>query len=438
MAKRSFMKSKVQSKPSTFFIVAGIILVCLILAITGLRVPVPGQTETLQLYNISEIRFGIDIVGGVDAVFAAKDYDGTPTAADLAAARSIIELRMDNLAILDREITVDETHGRIIVRYPWKSGETDFDPAKALRELGEMALLSFTEPDGTVVLTGADVARSVAGFDPTNNEPIVQLELKPDGAVKFAEATARLIGQPITISMDEIEISAPVVRTAIDGGNAVISNIGSIQEAVALAEKINAGALPFALEAISSRSISPTLGQNALNVMTQAGLVAFLLICLFMIVRYRLPGIIASIALLGQITGILLAITIPQQTLTLQGIAGIILSIGMGVDASIIIAERIKEELRNGSGLQLALTNGFARALSAVIDGNVTLAISAAILMIFGSGSMLSFGYSLLSGVIFNGLTAVIASRFMLGSLSQFKPLKNTWLYGAGRVKANV
>ena len=330
------------------------------------------------------------------------------------------------------------THGRIIVRYPWKSGETDFDPAKALRELGEMALLSFTEPDGTVVLTGADVARSVAGFDPTNNEPIVQLELKPDGAVKFAEATARLIGQPITISMDEIEISAPVVRTAIDGGNAVISNIGSIQEAVALAEKINAGALPFALEAISSRSISPTLGQNALNVMTQAGLVAFLLICLFMIVRYRLPGIIASIALLGQITGILLAITIPQQTLTLQGIAGIILSIGMGVDASIIIAERIKEELRNGSGLQLALTNGFARALSAVIDGNVTLAISAAILMIFGSGSMLSFGYSLLSGVIFNGLTAVIASRFMLGSLSQFKPLKNTWLYGAGRVKANV
>lgn len=345
---------------------------------------------------------------------------------------------MDNLAILDREITVDESSGRIIVRYPWKSGEVEFDPAKALRELGEMALLTFTEPDGTVVLTGADVARSTAGFDPENNQPVVQLELKPDGAAKFAEATGRLINQRITISMDETEISSPVVRGRIDGGNAVISNIGTIEEAVDLAEKISAGALPFALEAISSSSISPTLGKDALNVMTQAGLFAFILICLFMIIRYRLPGVIACLALLAQIIGILLSISIPQQTLTLQGIAGIILSIGMGVDASIIISERIKEELQKGAGLQLALTNGFTRALSAVIDGNVTLAISAAILMIFGSGAMLSFGYSLLSGVIFNGLTAVISSRFMLGSICQFKALKNTWLYGARKEAARV
>ena len=437
MAKRSFMKSRTQAKPRTFFIVAGIILVCLILAITGLRIPIPGKSEYLQLHSVSQIRFGIDIVGGVDAVFAPKDYEGVPTATDLAAARSIIELRMDNLSILDRDVTVDETNGRIIVRYPWKSDETDFDPAKALDELGEMALLTFKEPDGTVVLTGADVVKSAAVFD-QNNQPAVSLEFKPEGAARFAEATARLINQPITISMDETEISAPVVRTAIEDGNAIISDIGSVEKAIALAEKINAGALPFALEAISSSSISPTMGIGALNVMTLAGLVAFILICLFMLLYYRLPGFIAGWSLLGQVVGILLAISIPQQTLTLQGIAGVILSIGMGVDANVIISERIKEELREGASLTVALTNGFDRALSSVIDGNVTVAIAAIVLMIFGSGSMLSFGYSLLVGVILNGLPGVVASRVMIGSLSQFKPLRNPWLYGARRVKANV
>ena len=172
--------------------------------------------------------------------------------------------------------------------------------------------------------------------------------------------------------------------------------------------------------------------------MTLAGLVAFILICLFMLLYYRLPGFIACWSLLGQVVGILLAISIPQQTLTLQGIAGVILSIGMGVDANVIISERIKEELREGASLTVALTNGFDRALSSVIDGNVTVAIAAIVLMIFGSGSMLSFGYSLLVGVILNGLTGVVASRVMIGSLSQFKPLRNPWLYGARRVKANV
>ncbi|HBP38912.1 MAG TPA: protein translocase subunit SecD [Clostridiales bacterium] len=441
MAKRSFSRTGVKARPVTFFIVAGIILLCLVICLTGAKLPIPGQKELVNLYSISEIRFGIDISGGVEAVFAPKDYGGEVKSSDLESARSILELRMDNLQILDREITVDKTKNRIIVRFPWQSSETEFNPEAALKELGEMALLTFRDPDGAIVLEGSDVKESKPAIDTSSSssgDPIVTLELTDAGAIKFAEATGKLVGKAISIYMDETLISAPIVNKQITGGSAYIENIGTIEEAIALAEKINAGALPFALEAISSNSISPTLGRDAMQVMLSAGLVAFLLICLFMLLYYRLPGFVACWALLGQVAGILLAISIPQQTLTLQGIAGIILSIGMGVDANVIIAERIKEELRTGASLQTSLNNGFTRAFSSVFDGNVTVFIAAVVLMIFGSGSMLSFGYSLLFGVILNTITGVVASRLMIGSLSQYKALQNPWLYGARRVKANV
>lgn len=438
MAKRSFSRAGIKARPYTFFIVVGIILIGLLLCIFGASIPIPGQTDIFQLYNVSEIRFGIDIRGGVEAVFAPKGFDGTPTAADLDSARSVIELRMDNLQILDRDVTVDKSNGRILVRFPWKSDETDFNPESALKELGEMARLTFVDPTGTVVLEGTDVSESFAAVNPDDGKPIVSLELTADGAKKFSDATGRLVGQIISIKMDDSIISQPSVRSQITGGSAYIDGMADVAEAVALAEKINAGALPFAMESINSSSISPTLGQDALAVMLKAGLFAMLAICLFMLIVYRLPGFVACFALLGQVVGILLAISIPQQTLTLQGIAGIILSIGMGVDANVIISERIKEELKTGCSLQTALSNGFTRAFSSVLDGNVTVAIAAVVLMVFGSGSMLSFGYSLLTGVILNGLTGVTASRLMIGSLSQFKRLQNPWLYGKGRVKESV
>lgn len=422
----------------TFFIVAGIILLCLLLSVTGFKLPVPGQTDLVNLYSISEIRFGIDINGGLEAVFAPKDYTGAVSESDLESARSVIELRMDNLQILDREITVDKTKGRILIRYPWKSSDTEHDPVKALKELGEMAKLTFRDPDGNVVLEGSDVSKSYAAVSPETGEPVVELELSETGTAKFSEATGKLVGKIISIYMDETAISTPYVKSQITGGRAYIDGMADIAEAVALAEKINAGALPFALEAISYSSITPQMGQQALEVMFLAGMVAFAAICLFMLLYYRLPGFVACFALLGQVVGILLAISIPQQTLTLQGIAGIILSIGMGVDANVIISERIKEELKTGCSLQTALSNGFTRAFSSVLDGNVTVAIAAIVLMIFGSGSMLSFGYSLLAGVILNGLTGVTASRLMIGSLSQFKPLQDTWLYGKRRIKESV
>ncbi|MDD3930966.1 MAG: protein translocase subunit SecD [Eubacteriales bacterium] len=438
MAKRSFARTGVKAKPVTVFVVIGIILIGLVLSVTGAKIPIPGQQELLHVYGAKDIRFGIDIRGGVEAVFEARDYEGTPSSEDIASARSVIELRMDNLQILDREITVDKNSGRILVRCPWRSDEADFNPEAALKELGEMARLTFKDPDGNIILEGNDVARSYAGVNPETNQPVVELELSAAGAEKFKEATGKLVGEIISIYMDDTVLSEPRVKTQITGNRAFIDGMADVQEAVNLAEKINAGALPFALQAISSSSISPTMGQDALAVMLQAGLIAFLLICVFMLVYYRLPGLVACFSLTGQVVGILLAISIPQQTLTLQGIAGIILSIGMGVDANVIISERIKEELKTGCSLQTALSNGFTRAFSSVLDGNVTVAIAAIALMIFGSGSMLSFGYSLLAGVILNGLTGVTASRLMIGSLSQYKKLENPCLYGRKGGQQNV
>jgi len=354
---------------------------------------------------------------------------------DLEAAKSVIELRMDNLNITDREVFLDEKNLRIVVRSPWKSNDTTNDADAALKELGDMYLLTFKEPDGTVVIEGKDVADAYHTLSQDTNEWIVVLKLTSEGSDKFALATERLKGQNISINVDDMQISNPQVQSAILGGEATITGMKNRDEAKKLAENIKAGSLPFALESISSNQISAALGSNALEIMINAGIVAFLIMCMFMLFYYRLPGFVAIIALLGQTAGQLLAISVPQFTLTLPGIAAIILSIGMGVDANIIISERIKEELKSGNPLKVAIRNGFERALAPVIDGNITVAISAIALIIFGSSSFTSFGYLLLTGVIFNAIFGVVATRLLTGSLSQYPKLSKEWLYGGKKVK---
>lgn len=417
------------SRKSTFFIVAIIIALVTVLAFTGANMPEPGGTK-VRLASASEIRFGIDIRGGVEAVYAPKDLQQKPTDLQLQAIQTIMETRLDNLNILDRDIIVDRQNGFVMVRFPWKAEEQSFDPAKAMKELGATARLTFKDEAGNVLLEGSDVKTAFHEVNTNTGASVVSLELTGDGAVKFAKATEANLNKIISISMDDKVISAPRVQAVITGGRAIISPMESAQAAVSLAEKINAGALPFDIEAISSSSISPSLGNNALQVMTMAGAIAFVLISIFLLLYYRLLGFVAILSLLAQVSGILLGISVPQQTLTLQGIAGIILSIGMGVDANIIIAERIKEELRNGATLYVAIASGFNRAFSSILDGNVTVAISAVCLMIFGTGSMLSFGYSLLIGVILNLVCGATASHLMTASLARFKSLRNTWLYG--------
>ena len=421
------MKSK---SKATFWIVFAITVALLFVAIYGIHI------GSFNLKGANEMRFGIDIRGGVAATYTPKDLNGTPTADQLEKAKTIIETRMDAQNITDREVTVDDAHGSVIVRFPWKSDDTSFDPQAAIKELGETALLTFKDPDGNVVLEGADVKKSYASTSQSDGSFVVNLELTDDGAKKFSDATGRLVGKAISIYMDNTEISSPTVQTQITDGSAIITGQKSMKEAKALAEKINAGSLPFAMEANDAQIISPTLGRNALKVMEEAGLLAFLLVCVFMLLYYRLPGFVACIALVLQVVGQLLALSLPQFTLTLPGIAAVILSMGMGVDANVIIAERIKEELNAGKTLRSGISLGFDRAFSAVFDGNITTLIVAVVLIALGSGSLLSFGYSLLTGVLMNFVSGVTASRLMTSSLSEYKALQKPWLYGARRLKA--
>ncbi len=417
-----------KNRKYVFFVVLAIALLMSFVSISGLVVPL-GRSLELVIPGSNDMRFGIDIRGGVDAAFEPVDLDRKPTRQELESARSIMETRLDNLNILDRDVTVDEQNGYIILRFPWQSTETDFDPEKAIAELGETAMLTFRNEAGDVLVTGTHVKNASVGTDPETGRYVVQLEFDNEGAELFSKATKELINKPINIYMDETLIQSAIVSSHIPNGQGIITGMGGLEEAKALSDKINAGALPFSLTSKNHSTISPSLGSGALDTMVTAGIIAFVIICILLIVYYRLPGFVASISLLIQISGQLLALSVPQITLTLTGIAGVILSIGMGVDANIIISERISEEIKSGKSLGYAISLGFKNAFSSVFDGNVTVLIVGVILMALGSGSLLSFAYTLLTGIFFNFVAGVTASRLMISSLSQFEFLKKPQLY---------
>ncbi len=416
----------------TCWIVIVVILLTSYLAIFG------ASFGSVSIPSAKDMRFGIDIRGGVEATYLPKDYKGKPTSDELNSAKAVIEERCDANNILDREITVDREKSSILIRFPWKSGETEFNPEKAIAELGETASLTFRDPQGNILLEGKNVKKAMPQIDRSTNKPVVALEFDSDGAKLFESATEKLVGQKMAIYMDELLLSNPQVEQKIVGNSAIITGMESMEAAQALSDKINSGSLPFSLESKNYSAISPIMGSKALDVMVYATIVAFILICLFMIIYYRLPGLVSVFALMLQVAGQLLALSVPQFTLTLPGIAAVILSIGMGVDANIITAERIKEEIADGKSIRAAVQSGFHKAFSSVFDGNITVIIVAIILMIFGSGTMLSFGYSLLTGVILNFLCGVLASKLMMKSLCQYNIFKKPFLYGNGKKREKV
>lgn len=409
-----------KAKKRTFFILLAVVVGTCFLALFGC-----GK----QIKGIKDIRFGIDIRGGIEAVFEPVDLERTPTELELDAARNVIETRLDNKNILEREVTIDKKAGYIIVRFPWKSDEVNFDPEAAIAELGETAQLTFRDPEGNVLLDGSHVKHSSPAYDQNEGAYIVQLEFDEEGSQLFAQATEKLVGRTLGIYMDEVNIRSPRVNEKIPNGQCIIQGMTSSEDAKQLSEKINAGALPFSMDTTNYSAISPTLGNGALRIMVIAGLVALAFVCLFMMIYYRLPGCVSCIALIMQAALQLLAISVPQFTLTLPGIAGVILSIGMAVDANVIISERISEELAKGATIRQAIKRGYDKAFSSVFDGNFTSAIVAILLMIFGSGSMLSFGYTLLTGLIINFVAGIFISKHMLSSIVLFKPFNKEGLF---------
>ena len=386
-----------------------------------------GDTTTTYIKGAKDIRFGVDIKGGVNVTFVPSDgYDATEE--QLEAAQLVIENRLVALNVTDYELYVDNNSDSLILEFPWQSGETDFDPEAAIDEIGTTAYLTFREgssADGELILDGSMIESAAAQYGPVSNggasEYFVSLKFTDDGAKAFGDATTQ-------------------------------------EQVVKMARQINSGALPFALTVDSYSTVSPSLGENSLSAMVLAGLIAFALIVVFMTMLYRLPGFLACIALAGQVAATLAFVSgyfpvFESFTMTLPGIAGIILAIGMGVDANVITAERIKEELKNGKSLDGALKSGFARGLTPIVDGNVTIVIVAIVLMgafgpsdgmfakalhfvffAFGpstAGTIYAFGYTLLTGVLLNFVFGVFATRVMIRGAASIKALRNPWLYGA-------
>ena len=451
------MNRKGKSWP--LFVVAILIVLFSLTTIFGVSYTY-GDTKNVYIKGASDIRFGIDIRGGVDVTFMpADDVDATDE--QLAAAKTVIEDRLVGLGITDYESYVDNNKDRIIVRFPWKSDEADFNPQTAIDEIGTTAKMVFrkgSSATGEEILSGDDVASASAAYNETEGW-VVQLKFNSTGASAFADATTELAASNGTISiwLDDNNISTATVNEAITGGEAIIKGKFDQESASTLANQINSGSLPFALSAESYSTISPTLGAKSLDVMVQAGIIAFLLVAVMMIVRYRLPGTIAVISLMGQVAATLAVVSgyfavFPGSTLTLPGIAGIILGIGMGVDANVITAERIKEELSKNKTLEGAVKSGFKMGLTPIIDGNVTIVIVAAILMgAFGptdgfwakvfnpiffwfgpstAGTIYSFGFTLLTSVLLNFVFGVWATRVMIRGAVHFKPLRKAWLFG--------
>ena len=428
-----------------------------------------GDVTTTYIKGAKDIRFGVDIKGGVNVTFVpSEDYDATEE--QLEAAQLVIENRLVALNVTDYELYVDPSSDSLILEFPWQSGETDFDPESAIEEIGTTAYLTFREgssADGDLILDGSMIESAAAQYGPVTSggasEYYVSLKFTDEGAKAFGEATTRLAASNGTISiwLDDENVSTATVNAAITDGEAIITSSASnpfTQDAVVkMARQINSGALPFALKVDSYSTVSPSLGENSLSAMVLAGVIAFALIVVFMTVLYRLPGFLACIALAGQVAATLAFVSgyfpvFESFTLTLPGIAGIILAIGMGVDANVITAERIKEELKNGKSLDGALKSGFARGLTPIIDGNVTIVIVAAILMgAFGptdgfwakvfnpifywfgpstAGTIYSFGFTLLTSVLLNFVFGVWATRVMIRGAVHFKPLRNAWLFG--------
>lgn len=456
-----------RGKPWQFIVTALLIAALAVTAFFGVSYQY-GDTKTVYIKGAEDIRFGIDIRGGVDVTFMPAD--GTDaTNEQLDAAKTVISDRLVGLGITDYEQYVDYNKDRIIVRFPWKSGEEDFNPQTAIDEIGATAQMVFRKGSaatGEEILTGDDVTSAAPGYDETYGY-VVQLNFSSEGRTKFAEATAELAGTgtPISIWLDETSISVATVEEAINDGSAIIRGNFTQEEVEKLANQINSGALPFALSAESYSTISPTLGAKSLDVMVIAGVIAFALVALLMIVRYRLPGTIAVISLLGQVAATLAVVSgyftvFPSSTLTLPGIAGIILGIGMGVDANVITAERIKEELAKGKTLDGALSSGFKMGLTPIVDGNMTIVIVAAILMgAFGptdgfwatvfspifrwfgpstAGTIYSFGFTLLTSVVLNFVFGVGATRLMLRGASRIKALRSPALYGGSKNTQNA
>lgn len=387
-----------------------------------------GPTGTGAARNII---LGLDLSGGVSITYQAKEDN--PSAEDMSDTIYKLQQRVEGYS--EEAQVYQEGNNRINIEIPGVS-----DANAILEELGKPGSLEFTDPEGNVVLDGTDVAEAEGGVaqdDTGNNQYVVSLQLTTEGTKKFAEATEENLGQQISIVYDGEVISAPVVQSVISDGRAQITGMESIEEARNLASTIRIGSLSLELEEVRSNVVGAQLGTEAIHTSLIAGAIGLGLVMIFMIVVYSLPGVVAAWALLIYTALELVMLNAFDLTLTLPGIAGIVLSIGMAVDANVIIYARIREEIAAGESVRNAIKSGFQKALSAILDGNITTLIAAAVLGMLGTGSVKGFAMTLALGIVLSMFTALVISRLIVNAFYAVG-LQDEKLYGKAKVRKTI
>lgn len=374
------------------------------------------------------VKLGLDLQGGVHAVLEAQPADDGPVTDDvMERAVAVIERRVNGLGVAEAVIQRQGAR-RIVVELPGVR-----DAADALGVIGRTALLEIKDPFGRTVLTGADLADARLGRSSLGGWA-VDVTFTPEGARKFAQLTTRYVGQTIPHVLDGEILVNPVVNEPITRGEGQITGAFDMEEARELAILLRAGALPVPLDVVEIRNVGPTLGQESIDRSLRAGIVGLALVVAFMFLYYRLPGLVADVSLAIYVVLLLSLLVAVNATLTLPGIAGFILSIGMAVDANVIIFERIREELRAGKRLRAAIDAGFHRAMAAIIDANLTTLIASGALFYFGTGPVKGFAVTLTLGIVASMFTAIVVTRWLLRAVVDADPDRYVRYFGVQEV----
>jgi len=387
--------------------ILSLILIVVLTALLGFTCIVGfGENHTGSARNI---KLGLDLNGGVSITYQVKGEN--PTSEQMSDTIYKLQKRVEQYS---KEVSVyQEGDDRINIEIP---GVTDANAI--LEELGKPGSLEFQDMDGNVVLDGTDVksaeAKTQQNQSTKANEYVVVLSLTDEGTTKFAQATTDNLGKQIAIVYDGETISSPVVNSVIDGGEAYISGMSSYEAAENLASTIRIGGLQLELEELRSNVVGAQLGSAAIETSLKAGVIGLAIVFAFMCIVYLLPGLAASFALLIYTGIVIVLLNAFNITLTLPGIAGIILGIGMAVDANVIIFARVREEISAGISVKTALKNGFQKAMSAILDGNITTLIAALVLWLKGSGTVKGFAQTLALGIIVSMFTALVITRLIV------------------------
>lgn len=364
--------------------------------------------------------------GGTHVVLQAEDTELALVDEDaMQRVVSIMEKRVNELGLTE-PIIQREGERRVIIELPGIK-----DPDKAIETIGKTAMLEFKDEAGNTLLTGTDLKDAQAAMNQQNGQCVVNLEFSDEGAQKFADATLENVGRQIAILLDGEILTNPVVREPILGGRAEISGQRDLEEAQRLAVLLRSGALPVKVNIIETRTVGPSLGQDSKDKSEFAFVIGIAAVLVFMLLFYRLPGFIADISLMAYTLMLLGTLKGLDATLTLPGVAGIILSIGMAVDANVLIFEHFKEEFRLGKSIRLAMDSGFKRAFTTIFDSNITTLIAAGVLFLFGTGTIRGFAITLGLGVLLSMFTAITLTQFMLKLLVNSKVVESPSAYGA-------